>query len=201
MIGFSVYVGFPEPQDGEAAGPHVGVLRLIQLPSSVLAGIKGRELDGVPVPVVAVELHHQARPRDEGVHAELASDEVLAKVRDPKLVKDLVPTSLQPRLLHRLLPDVHRDQLRSSGGVGVSALEGAVRDVVLPRQTTGRGPAKGLPAHLADVFGLRSTPPRQEARAVAEVVGVEAEGALAPVDGLPAARARNFGPGLTTRAF
>lgn len=152
MVASPFQVGRPHTDDRVAALYHVGVLRDIEGHASPLTSVGRGELGGVAVPVVAVELHDDAAIRQEGIHAELAADDVLRRVGNTETVEDGIPGLLDVVRLHALLHGVHGDKHGVTVRVSVAARERAIGNVVgfAPR----RRPTEGFAAHLTDMFRL-----------------------------------------------
>lgn len=168
-IGRAFDLMLPEPEHLISARGHVRVLRGVAAHPFLLAFVGVREPVGVAMPVVAVELDDKAVVRQERVHAELVTNEVLFDVARPHLVEQFVSPALKPVDAGVRLPLVHVDEHGLALRVRVPAGKRTVFDVVLAGRRARGGPPELHPADDAGVRGLVATLPCVRTRLVAEV--------------------------------
>lgn len=139
----------PKTDRVPAARSCVGVLRYVESysASNSRLGAAARTI----MPVVAVELHQQARAANSRVGGEFPGEDSLPVVVDAKGVEDGVPRSLNTGRPPRLQGLVHGEQHRASRWISVTTGERAVRDPVVTAGGTTRRPAERRAASLACV--------------------------------------------------
>jgi len=145
------HVPFPNAENTTSAFDQVTVLPLIQSVLPILFLCKYRKADWVPVPIVSVELNHQAVRRHKSVNAPFTENDVLAFVDDLFVIEHCVAKGFQLCLSAAL--DEAND-LRTSLRIGKTTGAGAENNTVafLTALNEGRSSyLKGLAAVSTDV--------------------------------------------------
>ena len=152
MIGALVNVALPKSQDGVTTRRHVSVLGGVKLHSLSLPGVWFGELVRVSMPILTIELNHDAAGMDKGVNAEFVTYKMLGQVLNPQVVKEAIARLFELVRTELLLFDVHLNELGSTVRVGITTLKRAIGDVV--SVVTRRRPVERLTAYLASVSDL-----------------------------------------------
>lgn len=199
MLRMLLDVALPEAEHSITAGGHVGVLRNVKLHPFALALIWIREFIGVTVPVIAVELDHQTRPRQESIDTELITDQVLTLIGYVKAVEDRIGGALKMIWMQFELLDIHAAEHGGAFWVGITTRDRTIGDVVGLR--AGWRQPKGLAAYLADMLCFVAALPHS----CMGVATKEAFGCFKSsgwqIENLAAQLARNITPILSLRAF
>jgi hypothetical protein len=191
-------VGLPYPDNGVSGFNEVSILAPVDLHAFSLAGVWLRKLDGMPMPIVSVELDHNSTVVEHCINAEFTEEECLLFILQSKAIQHFISGAFKLIKLVRHLVDVHLNELVAPRWICVTAGRCTVRgDGVF---LAGWGPLKFLSACLARIGVLVSPLPLDLVRNGAEEVRGLFELTCPYVNRLPAKSALPFFSGFSLRS-